>query len=99
VMYAGRKVEEAPVRELFANPMHPYMTGLLSSIPKVGSARGLSGLEERLTEIPGIVPPLSNLPPGCAFSPRCSRVVDQCVAAVPPFEMKRPEHSAACWRS
>ena len=62
VMYAGRKVEEAPVGELFARPLHPYMTGLLSSIPKVGSARGLAGLEERLTEIPGIVPPLSNVP-------------------------------------
>ena len=99
VMYAGRKVEEAPVRELFANPMHPYMTGLLSSIPKVGSARGLAGLEERLTEIPGIVPPLSDLPPGCAFSPRCVRAVDQCHTAIPAFELKRPDHSAACWRS
>jgi peptide/nickel transport system ATP-binding protein len=99
VMYAGRKVEEAPVRELFAHPMHPYMTGLLSSIPKVGSARGLAGLEERLTEIPGLVPPLSNLPAGCAFSPRCVQAVDQCHAAVPDFEMKRPDHSAACWRT
>ena len=99
VMYAGRKVEEAPVRELFANPMHPYMTGLLASIPKVGSARGLAGLEERLTEIPGIVPPLNDLPRGCAFSPRCARVDDQCRAAVPDFEMKRPEHAAACWRT
>jgi peptide/nickel transport system ATP-binding protein len=99
VMYAGRKVEEAPVRELFANPMHPYMSGLLSSIPKVGSARGLAGLEERLTEIPGIVPPLSDLPAGCAFSPRCPRAVEQCHVAVPPFEMKRPDHYAACWRT
>ena len=99
VMYAGRKVEEAPVRELFANPMHPYMTGLLASIPKVGSARGLAGLEERLTEIPGIVPPLNDLPRGCAFSPRCARVDDQCRAAVPDFEMTRPDHAAACWRT
>jgi peptide/nickel transport system ATP-binding protein len=99
VMYAGRKVEEAPVRELFAHPMHPYMNGLLSSIPKVGSVRGLAGLEERLTEIPGIVPPLSDLPPGCAFSPRCTRAEDQCRATVPDFEMKRPDHFAACWRS
>src|SRR5271156_2475178 len=73
VMYAGRKVEEAPVRELFANPQHPYMTGLLSSIPRPG----VKGLEERLTEIPGIVPPLSDLPPGCAFGPRCVRAQDQ----------------------
>jgi peptide/nickel transport system ATP-binding protein len=99
VMYAGRKVEEAPVRELFANPLHPYMTGLLASIPKVGSARGLTGNEERLTEIPGLVPPLNNLPPGCAFSPRCVRAEDPCRAAVPAFELKRADHSAACWRS
>jgi peptide/nickel transport system ATP-binding protein len=99
VMYAGRKVEEAPVRELFANPMHPYMTGLLASIPKVGSARGLLGMEERLIEIPGIVPPLSDLPVGCAFNPRCTRAEDVCREAVPGFEMKRPDHFAACWRS
>ena len=99
VMYAGRKVEEAQVKALFGEPMHPYMTGLLSSIPKVGSARGLVGLEERLTEIPGIVPPLSNLPAGCAFGPRCTRAEDQCRAAVPVFELKRPDHFAACWRS
>ncbi len=99
VMYAGRKVEEASVRELFANPQHPYMTGLLSSIPKVGSARGLTGLEERLTEIPGIVPPLSALPPGCAFNPRCIRADERCRTDVPVFEAKRPDHFAACWRS
>jgi len=99
VMYAGRKVEEAPVRELFANPMHPYMTGLLASIPKVGSARGLGGMEERLIEIPGIVPPLSNLPVGCAFNPRCTRAEDVCREVVPEFELKRPDHFAACWRS
>ena len=99
VMYAGRKVEEAPVRELFANPMHPYMTGLLASIPKVGSARGLGGMEERLIEIPGIVPPLSDLPVGCAFNPRCTRAEDVCREVVPEFEMKRPDHFAACWRS
>ena len=99
VMYAGRKVEEAPVREVFANPMHPYMSGLMSSIPKVGSARGLAGLEERLTEIPGIVPPLINLPPGCAFSPRCFRAEDRCHAAIPELEAKRQDHYAACWRT
>jgi peptide/nickel transport system ATP-binding protein len=95
VMYAGRQVEEASVRELFANPMHPYMSGLLSSIPKVG----LSGPEQRLTEIPGIVPPLNDLPAGCAFNPRCARAVEECRAAVPPFETKRLDHFAACWRT
>ena len=100
VMYAGRKVEEAPVGEVFANPKHPYMTGLMSSIPRVASARGLTGVDaaSRLTEIPGIVPPLYDLPPGCAFSPRCIRVEDQCRVAVPPFEVKGHDHSAACWR-
>ncbi len=100
VMYAGRKVEEAPVGEVFANPKHPYMTGLMSSIPRVASARGLTGVDaaSRLTEIPGIVPPLYDLPPGCAFSPRCTRVEDQCRVAVPPFEVKGHDHSAACWR-
>ena len=100
VMYAGRKVEEASVGEVFANPKHPYMTGLMSSIPRVASARGLTGIDAaaRLTEIPGIVPPLNDLPPGCAFSPRCPRAVDECRVAVPPFEPKGLDHSAACWR-
>jgi peptide/nickel transport system ATP-binding protein len=96
VMYAGRKVEEAPVRELFANPRHPYMSGLLSSIPRPMPGQGQ---EERLTEIPGIVPPLSDLPAGCAFGPRCAKATDHCRTAVPPFEMKRPDHYAACWNS
>ena len=98
VMYAGRKVEEAAVGEVFARPLHPYMSGLLASIPQVGSARGITG-SDRLQEIAGIVPPLNDLPVGCAFSPRCSRADDQCRAAVPAFEMKRPDHFAACWRS
>ena len=100
VMYAGRKVEEAPVGEVFANPKHPYMVGLMSSIPRVASARGLTGVDAaaRLTEIPGIVPPLYDLPPGCAFSPRCIRAEDQCRVAAPPFEVKGHDHSAACWR-
>jgi peptide/nickel transport system ATP-binding protein len=97
VMYAGRKVEEAPVGELFARPQHPYMRGLLSSIPLVGSARGLVTADTRLQEIPGIVPPLNELPDGCAFSPRCALAMDQCRQAVPRFEPKRPDHSAACW--
>src|SRR5258708_18986517 len=69
VMYAGRKVEEAPVRELFANPMHPYMTGLLSSIPKVGSARGPIALHKRLTKIPHPSPPFIPPPPRSPLHP------------------------------
>jgi peptide/nickel transport system ATP-binding protein len=100
VMYAGRKVEEAPVGELFAHPKHPYMQGLLASIPRVGSARGLAvSPDERLQEIPGIVPPLSDLPDGCAFAPRCRLADDRCRHAVPPFEPKGPDHFAACWKA
>jgi oligopeptide/dipeptide ABC transporter ATP-binding protein len=64
VMYAGRIVEQAPVRDLFASPAHPYTRGLLASIP--GERSGA-----RLTAIPGVVPRLGHLPPGCAFAPRC----------------------------
>ena len=93
VMYAGRKVEEAPVRELFARPQHPYMRGLLGSIPRVGVAI------DALQEIPGMVPPLSDLPEGCAFAPRCDLADNRCRASYPPLEPKRPEHLAACWQA
>jgi peptide/nickel transport system ATP-binding protein len=100
VMYAGRKVEEAPVGNLFSEPLHPYMRGLSASIPRVGSARGLSvSPDERLQEIPGIVPPLNDLPPGCAFSPRCKQADDKCRSAVPSFDLKRTDHFAACWQA
>jgi len=99
VMYAGRMVEQAPVRELFARPLHPYMRGLLTSIPRVGAgAVGLPG-EERLQEIPGMVPALYDLPPGCAFAPRCGLADERCRRAAPPFEARRPEHLAACWKA
>ncbi len=100
VMYAGRKVEEAPVEELFARPLHPYTHGLLASIPRLGLMRGESaGADGRLQEIPGIVPALSNLPEGCAFAPRCAFAEERCRQAYPPYEEKRPGHWAACWRS
>jgi peptide/nickel transport system ATP-binding protein len=100
VMYAGRKVEEAPVDDLFARPLHPYTRGLLQSIPRLGLMRGEqeSG-RERLQEIPGMVPALSNLPQGCAFAPRCRYAVDLCRQQYPAYEEKRPGHWAACWRS
>jgi peptide/nickel transport system ATP-binding protein len=66
VMYAGRKVEEAPVDALFENPLHPYTAGLIGATPIPGAAR-----VERLADIPGMVPPLNALPQGCAFAPRC----------------------------
>jgi peptide/nickel transport system ATP-binding protein len=76
VMYAGRIVEEAPVRELFHDPRHPYTLGLLASIP--GGARG-----SRLAAIQGTVPPLGHLPPGCPFAPRCPKRFEPCDTAVP----------------
>jgi peptide/nickel transport system ATP-binding protein len=98
VMYAGRKVEEASVDALFAAPLHPYTRGLMASIPRLGAIRGETG-GARLQEIPGMVPPLTSLPPGCAFAPRCAFAQELCRALVPPYEEKRPGHWAACWRS
>jgi peptide/nickel transport system ATP-binding protein len=99
VMYAGRKVEEASVEDLFETPMHPYTKGLLSSIPSLGIMTGDEVAEERLTEIPGMVPALNELPVGCAFAPRCPFADDQCLAAYPPYELKKSGHWAACWHS
>jgi peptide/nickel transport system ATP-binding protein len=100
VMYAGRKVEEASVGELFARPLHPYTHGLMASIPRLGLMRGASvDTPGRLQEIPGIVPPLTNLPPGCAFAPRCAFADERCHSQYPAYEEKRPGHWAACWRS
>ena len=98
VMYAGRKVEEAPVAELFARPLHPYTHGLLASIPRLALMRG-DDVVARLQEIPGTVPALTNLPAGCAFAPRCAFADDRCRQHYPPYEEKREGHWAACWRS
>jgi peptide/nickel transport system ATP-binding protein len=100
VMYAGRKVEEAPVEALFARPQHPYTRGLIGSIPRLPSMRGEAANSlERLQEIPGTVPGLGHLPAGCVFAPRCAHAQDRCRAKYPPFEEKLPSHWAACWRS
>ena len=94
VMYAGRKVEEAPVRELFGNPRHPYTQGLLGAVPKIGSS--LSGEQTRLSEIPGLVPSLKARIPGCVFAGRCPKVQDVCREVAPALEMKGANHLAAC---
>ena len=100
VMYAGRKVEEAPVDDLFARPQHPYTHGLLASIPRVSLMRGADDVvTDRLQEIPGMVPALTNLPAGCVFAPRCAFAEDRCRKAYPSYEKKQPDHWAACWRS
>jgi peptide/nickel transport system ATP-binding protein len=100
VMYAGRKVEEGPVEDLFAHPQHPYTHGLLASIPRLDLMRGeAAGASGRLQEIPGMVPALSDLPSGCVFAPRCAHAQDRCRAEYPRYEEKHPRHWAACWRS
>ncbi len=100
VMYAGKKVEEAPVEELFARPLHPYTHGLMASIPRLELMRGgTAETKRRLQEIPGIVPSLVHLPAGCAFAPRCPFADDLCRREAPAYVEKRPGHWAACWHS
>lgn len=96
VMYAGRKVEEAEVVELFERPQHPYTRGLMASIPKLVEPGETA---PRLAEIPGIVPTLHALPPGCTFAERCAFAQERCRREYPPLEEKRPGHFAACWES
>jgi peptide/nickel transport system ATP-binding protein len=93
VMYAGRKVEEAPVLELFDRPMHPYTRGLMASIPR----RRVDKSARRLQEIPGIVPSLREPIPGCPFAPRCGYASDRCHAEAPPLTEHVTAHWAACW--
>ncbi|MGZ8981985.1 MAG: ABC transporter ATP-binding protein [Burkholderiaceae bacterium] len=95
VMYAGRKVEEAPIEELFAAPRHPYTRGLLGSMPHLGDSVNETG--KRLVEIPGMVPSLKEPAPGCLFAPRCPNAGERCVTEAPPLELHAPGHSAACW--
>ena len=92
VMYAGRVVEEAPVGELFSRPRHPYTQGLIRSIPRLD--RG--GRKTRLEAIPGVVPNLLQLPPGCCFAPRCRFAMAACTTAPPPLREVGPGHRAAC---
>jgi peptide/nickel transport system ATP-binding protein len=94
VMYAGRKVEEAPVRQLFRTPRHPYTQGLLGAVPKLGSS--LTGPETKLAEIPGLVPDLKERIVGCVFASRCTFATDLCRKVSPALEAKAPGHIAAC---
>jgi oligopeptide/dipeptide ABC transporter ATP-binding protein len=99
VMYAGRKVEEASVDDLFEHPGHPYTQGLLGSIPHVDVAARSGTRRARLTEIRGMVPSLFNLPTGCSFAPRCQYATDECRAVYPPLLQHRPAHWIACWHA
>ncbi len=93
VMYAGRIVEQADVRTIFADPQHPYTLGLLGSIPKLGVE------EERLATIPGTVPNPQAMPNGCLFNPRCPIAIDKCRSEIPPLIEIAPGHLTACWRA
>ena len=91
VMYAGRIVEEAGAQALFDDPRHPYTRGLLASVPRIDVARG------DLPSIPGTVPDLAHLPPGCAFHPRCPLAEEGCRAAVPQLAADRAGRRVACF--
>jgi len=92
VMYAGRKIEEAPVAELLKNPRHPYTRGLLAAVPKLrSSSRG-----SRLTEIAGLVPDLKRRIKGCVFAGRCAHATSLCRDVAPALTGSSPGHFAAC---
>jgi len=93
VMYAGRLVEEAPVRELFAEPAHPYTQGLLRSIPRGEALRG----DRRLRTLPGSVPDPAHPPSGCRFHPRCAKAFDLCPVRVPSETALGPDHRVTCF--
>jgi peptide/nickel transport system ATP-binding protein len=95
VMYAGRKVEEASVADIFARPLHPYTRGLLGAVPKLGSSLEHEG-RSRLTEIRGQVPSLRSRIVGCPFAGRCPNVTELCRKVAPAIEAKAPAHFAAC---
>jgi peptide/nickel transport system ATP-binding protein len=94
VMYAGRIVEKASVRDLFARPAHPYTRGLLDSIPKSGDP-----VRQRLRAIEGIVPDLRALPSGCRFADRCPMRIERCTLEEPELLPLTPDHSSRCWRA
>jgi peptide/nickel transport system ATP-binding protein len=93
VMYAGKVVEEAPVRELFGNPKHPYTQGLIRSIPRIDTA---AVHKVRLEAIPGTVPKLIEPAEGCRFAGRCKHATPACSSATPPLVEVAPGHKVAC---
>ncbi|MBN8722046.1 MAG: ABC transporter ATP-binding protein [Acidobacteria bacterium] len=91
VMYAGKIIEYAPTTELFSSPHHPYTQGLLKSVPDPLNQ------QEKLFQIPGLPPDLTNLPVGCPFSPRCAYVTDKC-KEFPPIKQINNQHFSVCWQ-
>lgn len=91
VMYAGKKVEQAPAAELFARPLHPYTSGLFASLPSMNIG------QRRLHTIQGAVPAATDFPAGCRFHPRCPYAMPVCATREPLFPKDPVGHSAACW--
>lgn len=92
VMYGGKIIETASALDLYDRPMHPYTRGLMASIPRLDQEAG-----RRLVPIKGQPPNLAELPPGCAFSPRCGEVVERCRRDVPRLMKADDKHMHACW--
>jgi len=92
VMYAGKIIETASAKELYANPRHPYTLGLLKSVPRLDLARKI-----KLDPIEGVPPDLINMPQGCPFYPRCSFRIDKCSTEMPPLIKVADNHHSACW--
>jgi peptide/nickel transport system ATP-binding protein len=99
VMYAGRKVEEAPVEALFDKPLHPYTQGLMRAIPRLDVDVEEAGRRPRLQEIPGLVPVLTRPIVGCAFAARCSLATERCRVEAPQMRDFGGGHSVACWEA
>jgi len=98
VMYAGKKIEEASVIELFESPRHPYTQGLLRSVPSFnGTENPTPHTQVLLEEIKGTVPPLGKKPPGCSFAPRCNYASDRCLQTAPNLAEISSGHLVACW--
>ena len=93
VMYAGKVVESCSVENIFQNPLHPYTVGLMESIPAMRGGKG----KGRLKEIPGIVPPLHDMPMGCRFHPRCPHTMAICKTKGPELVAVAPNHLCACF--
>jgi peptide/nickel transport system ATP-binding protein len=90
IMYAGRLVEEAPVAEIFAKPLHPYTAHLVASLPRIGD-------QVRKKSLPGAPPNLASPPSGCRFHPRCPIAMDICRDASPALTTLAPSHRVACY--
>jgi peptide/nickel transport system ATP-binding protein len=91
VMYAGKVVEEGPVKAIFRDPRHPYTRGLMRSIPRMDTE------QDKLYSIPGNVPSPGSIAQGCRFAPRCEHAMDKCFAAMPDLKLVDYNHKSRCW--